>query len=140
MFKKILVAFDGSDGSKKALKKAIELAAGFQAEFHAISVEEDLPQYVATIGEFEEVKLQKDAFFEKINREAVEQATACGATLTPHVVAGHEVESIVTFCKEGKFDLLIVGFMGHSRIFERVWGSTSQTLTRLAPCSVLVVK
>jgi nucleotide-binding universal stress UspA family protein len=37
-------------------------------------------------------------------------------------------------------DLLVVGFMGHSRIFERVWGSTSQTLTRLAPCSVLVAK
>ncbi|MCS6860420.1 MAG: universal stress protein [Abditibacteriales bacterium] len=55
-------------------------------------------------------------------------------------VAGHEVESIVNFCKEGDFDLLIIGFMGHSRIFERVWGSISQTLTRLAPCSVLVVK
>ena len=33
-----------------------------------------------------------------------------------------------------------LGFMGHSRIFERVWGSTSQNLTRLAPCSVLVAK
>lgn len=140
MFKKVLVAYDGSDGSKRALTKAIELAASFQAEFHSISVEEDLPQYVATIGEFEEVKRQKDIFFEKINQEAVEQAKASGADLTAHVVAGHEVESIVTFCKEGGFDLLIVGFMGHSRIFERVWGSTSQTLTRLAPCSVLIVK
>ena len=46
----------------------------------------------------------------------------------------------IRFCQEGGFDLLVIGFMGHSRIFERVWGSTSQTLTRLAPCSVLVVK
>lgn len=56
------------------------------------------------------------------------------------MVAGHEVESIATFCKEGGFDLLVIGFMGHSRIFERIWGSTSQTVTRVAPCSVLVVK
>jgi len=33
-----------------------------------------------------------------------------------------------------------VGFMGHSRIYERIWGSTSQSLTRLSPCSVLVAK
>jgi len=50
------------------------------------------------------------------------------------------VETIVRFCQEGGFDLLVVGFMGHSRIFERIWGSTSQNLTRLAPCSVLVAK
>jgi len=56
------------------------------------------------------------------------------------VLVGHEVETIINFCKEGDYDLLVIGFMGHSRIFERVWGSTSQNLTRLAPCSVLVVK
>ena len=140
MFKKILIAYDGSEGSNKALKKAIELVACFDAEFHSISVEEDLPQYVATIGEFEEVKSQKDAYFQQLNHEAVELAKAGGARLQPHIVAGHEVETIVSFCEEGEFDLLIVGFMGHSRIFERVWGSTSQTLTRLVGCSVLVVK
>jgi Kef-type K+ transport system membrane component KefB len=83
---------------------------------------------------------QKDAFFEELNRETVEQAKRSGVRLIPHIVAGHEVESIVSFCEEGCFDLLVVGFMGHSRIFDRVWGSTSQTLTRLAPCAVLVVK
>jgi nucleotide-binding universal stress UspA family protein len=140
MYKKMLVAYDGSAGARKALATAIELAARCGAELHSISVEEDLPHYVATVGEFEEVKRQKDAFFEQLNNEAAAQAQAAGVTLTAHVVAGHEVESIVNFCQAGGFDLLIIGFMGHSRIFERVWGSTSQTLTRLAPCSVLVVK
>ena len=140
MFRKILLANDGSEGARKALQAAIELTARYGAELHSISVEEDLPRYVATVGEFEEVKRQKDAYFEQLNNEALAQAQAIGVTLTPHVVAGHEVESIVNFCKEGGFDLLVVGFMGHSRIFERIWGSTSQTLTRIAPCSVLVVK
>jgi nucleotide-binding universal stress UspA family protein len=46
----------------------------------------------------------------------------------------------VSLCKEGGFDLLVIGFMGHSAVFGRIWGSTSQNLTRLSPCSVLVVK
>ena len=140
MFKKILVALDGSEGSFKALKAGIELAACCGAELHSISIEEDLPQYVATVGEFEEVKEQKDAFFEKINAEAKALAKSRGVTLITHVAAGHEVQGIVEFCADNGFDMLVVGFMGHSRIFERVWGSTSQTLTRLAPCSVLVAK
>ena len=140
MFKKLLVALDGSEGSFKALKAGIEVAACCGAELHSISIEEDLPQYVATVGEFEEVKEQKDAFFEKINAEAKALAKSRGVTLTPHVMAGHEVQGIVEFCADGGFDMLVVGFMGHSRIFERVWGSTSQSLTRLAPCSVLVAK
>jgi len=53
---------------------------------------------------------------------------------------GHEVETIVTFAKDHGFDLLVIGFMGHSKIFGRIWGSTSQNLTKLSPCTVLVVK
>jgi nucleotide-binding universal stress UspA family protein len=139
-FRKILVAYDGSEHARKALETAIQLAAVTGAELHSISVEEDLPKYVATVGEFEEVKRQRDAYFEQLTSEAKAMAWMHGVRLHTHVKAGHEVETIVRFCQEGDFDLLVIGFMGHSRIFERVWGSTSQSLTRLAPCSVLVVK
>ena len=44
------------------------------------------------------------------------------------------------YAKEGEFDLLVIGFMGHSKIFGRVWGSTSQNITKLSPCTVVVVK
>ena len=53
---------------------------------------------------------------------------------------GHEVETIVTTAREGKFDLLVIGHHGHSRIFERTMGSTAQSFVRLAPCPVLVAK
>ncbi len=139
-FRKILVAYDGSEHARKALELAIRLAAVMGAELHSISVEEDLPKYVATVGEFEEVKRRRDAYFEQLTNEAKTLAWMHGVELQTHVKAGHEVETIVRFCQEGGFDLLVIGFMGHSRIFERVWGSTSQSLTRLAPCSVLVVK
>jgi nucleotide-binding universal stress UspA family protein len=140
VFKKILVAFDGSEGSRKALKKAIELAFCFEAELHSVSVEVDLPHYVATVGEFEEVKRQKDAYFDELNREAQQLAKVGGTDLIPHVLAGHAVDAITEFCKEGGFDLIVVGFTGHGRIYERIWGGTSRNLARFAPCSVIIVK
>lgn len=140
MYKKILVAFDGSLGSRKALKRAVSMATCFGAELHSISVEVDLPQYVATVGEFEEVKAQKDAYFEQLNQEATELAGDHGIVLTPHVVAGHAVDCIARFCEEGDFDLLVTGFTGHSRIYERIWGGISRNLARFSPCSVLIEK
>lgn len=140
MFRKILVAFDGSDGSRKALKKAIELAQCSGAELHTISVEVDLPHYVATIGEFEEVKMQKDAYFDTLNREAEDLARASGINLIPHVAVGHAVDNITKFCEEGGFDVVIVGFTGHGRIYERIWGGTSRNIARFAPCTVIIVK
>jgi nucleotide-binding universal stress UspA family protein len=43
------------------------------------------------------------------------------------------VETIVQFLKDRGFDLLVIGFMGHSRVFDRIWGGTSQNLAWLAP-------
>jgi nucleotide-binding universal stress UspA family protein len=140
MFRKILVANDGSAGARRALEAAADVAACYGAELHSISVEEDLPKYAATIDEVDAVKEQRNHYFEQVNAAAHMIVAEHNASLETHVLAGHEVETIITFCKEGGFDLLVVGFMGHSRIYERIWGSTSQTLTRLGPCSVLVVK
>lgn len=140
MFKKILVAFDGSQGAVKALDKAVELAVSFQAELHSISVEVDLPRYAATVGEFDEVKREKDAYFGELNREAMQRALEKGVKLVPHVVTGHAVDSVVGLCKEGCFDLVVAGFTGHSRVFERIWGGTSRNIARFAPCTVMIVK
>jgi nucleotide-binding universal stress UspA family protein len=140
MFSKILVANDGSAGAHRAVEVAADIAAHFGAQLHSISVQEGLPHYAATIDEVNAVKEKENHYFDQVNREAQAVTTARGVVLEPHVMPGHEVQTIIEFCKEGGFDLLVVGFMGHSRIFERIWGSTSQTLTRLAPCSVLVAK
>lgn len=140
MFEKILVAYDGSGGARAALRVAIELAARLEAELHSISVEETLPHYAATIGEVQEAKERIDAHFRTLTKEARDQALLAGVDLQPAVRQGHEVESIVTYAREGGFDLLVAGYHGHSRIFERVMGSTAQSLVRLSPCSVLLAK
>jgi len=140
MFKKILVANDGSEGAKKALKTAIDLAKKYNAELHSISVEEGVPHYAATIGEVDEFKKEANSYFQKINDEAKEEVKKAGIDLHIKVQAGHEVETIVNYAKKENFDLLVIGFMGHSKIFGRVWGSTSQNITKLSPCTVVVVK
>jgi nucleotide-binding universal stress UspA family protein len=139
-FSKILIANDGPEGAKKALRVAIEMAKRFDAEIHSISIEEDLPHYAAIVGEVIEVKHERNFYFDKVNQDAIEFAAKEVVTLHTKVVAGHEVEKVFHYLNEGKFDFLVIGFMGHSKIFGRIWGSTSQTLTRLAPCTVMVVK
>lgn len=140
MFRKILVANDGSEGAKKALLKAVDLAKRYEAELHQICVEEKLPHYAAAVGEVVEAKQEAADYFRQVTREAESAAQAQGVRLTSHVVPGHEVETVVTFAKDQGMDLLVIGFMGHSKIFGRIWGSTSQNLTKLSPCTVLVVK
>ena len=56
------------------------------------------------------------------------------------VVVGHEIKTIVELIKEQGFDLLVIGFMGRSALYDRVMGSTCQGLVRLAGCAVLVVR
>jgi len=140
MFKKILVGNDGSEGAKKALKAGIDIAKHYGAELHSISVEEDLPHYAATVGEVLEAKAEKNGYFARLNQEAREMAVREGVSLHTHVIAGHEVQTIVDYVREHHFDLVVIGFMGHSKIYDRVWGSTSQNITRLVPCTVMVVK
>jgi nucleotide-binding universal stress UspA family protein len=140
VYRKILVAYDGSPGARRALQSAVQLADQSDAELHCICVEEKLPYYAATIGEVEEAKAERDAYFEKLVQEARQMAWDHGVELHSRVIPGHEVETIITAAREGKFDLLVVGFVGHSNVFGRVMGGTTQNLSRLSPCSVLIVK
>jgi len=100
MFKKILIANDGSEGARKALTAAIQLATTCSAERHSISVEEDLPQYVATGGEFEEMKAQRNGFFEGLNAEAAAEAAAADVKLSPTWSPATKSSPLPPFCKE----------------------------------------
>ena len=140
MFKRILIANDGSEGAKKALHAALALAKTFGAEIQSISIKERPSHYAETVGEVMEEQEEAERFFARVNAEAVAMAAQDGVDLKCTVLPGHEVETIVRFARDGCFDLLVVGFMGHSRAFGRIWGGTSQNLAKTSPCSVLVVK
>jgi len=140
MFRRIVVANDGSEGGRKAFTAALNLAAEYGAELHMISVVEVHSHFASTMGEVMEESEEETKLYAQVKEEAARQAAERNVPFTAKVVTGHEVESIIRMAREGSYDLLVVGFMGHSKVFGRIWGGTSQNLTKLAPCSVLVVK
>ena len=139
MYSKILVANDGSPGGLKALDAAIELARQVSAELHMVTVEE-LPCFPASIDEVAEEKNEANHRFAPVIAAAAARAGAAGVKIESHLVPGHVAEAIVGLVKDRGFDLLVVGFMGHSQLYERIIGGTTDRLVRLAPCAVLVVK
>ena len=139
MFRKILVANDGSPGAQAALSAAIDLALECGGELHMICIEE-IPRFAATIDEIEEEKEEAGLRFTAVIKRAKELAGQKGVSLETHLLAGHPVPSIVEFLRAGTFDLLVVGFMGHSAIYNRLIGSTTDRLVDHAPCAVLVIK
>jgi nucleotide-binding universal stress UspA family protein len=139
MYRKILAANDGSPGGLKALGAAIELARQVSAELHMVTVEE-LPRFPASIDEVAEEKNEANHRFAPVIAAAKARTSAAGMKIETHLVPGHVAEAIVGLVKDRGFDLLVVGFMGHSQLYERIIGGTTDRLVRLAPCAVLVVK
>jgi nucleotide-binding universal stress UspA family protein len=139
MYRKILVANDGSPGASRALGAALTLAKQDRAALHMVTVEE-LPWFPASIDEVEEEKSEANHRLAPMLEAAQAQAQAAGVTIETHLLPGHAVQAIAALIKEQHFDLLVVGFMGHTRLYEQIIGSTTERLVRLAPCSVLVVK
>ena len=139
MYSRILVANDGSPGGQKALSGAIELARKLSAELHMVTVEE-LPRFPASIDEIAEEKDEANHRFAPVINAANAEAKGAGAAIETHLVPGHVAEGVIGLIKQLKADLLVVGFMGHSQLYERIIGGTTDRLVRLAPCAVLVVK
>ena len=140
MFEKILVAHDGSDGAQRAFETALELSARLNADLYMVSVEENLPHYAQTVAEVDGEKEKADELFGEISAQCRRRAMRRGKSLLTSIIAGHGAKPIVEFTRQGGFDLLVVGYQGHSMIYDHIWGGKAQNVARLAPCSVLVVK
>jgi nucleotide-binding universal stress UspA family protein len=139
MYSRILIANDGSPGAQKALAAAVLLARRFKAELHMVCVAE-LPSLPVTVDEVVEEKREANHRIGKIVAAARSQARAQRVALEVHLATGHAVPRIVELVESGRFDLLVIGFMGHSALYSRLIGSTTDRVVELAPCSVLVVK
>jgi nucleotide-binding universal stress UspA family protein len=138
MFHKILLAYDGSTGAKKALDIAIELARESHAELWALGVEEHLPHFTATVSEIEAEKEFANHSFQQCFSAAHLHALQAGVELKTVIRAGHVARTILDYAKEGRFDLLILGRSGHSGVWERFLGTTAEKVSQHAPCHVLL--
>lgn len=138
-FARIVVAIDGSQGAGRALSTTLELARLTGATVTALTVEGPLPVYAATIGEVDEVKRQKDRFFETVAADARDEAARVGVPIDVEVRAGHAAELITSFAAEHAADLVVVGHKGHF-LQDYVLGSTADRVAHHAPCPVMIVK
>lgn len=149
MFRRLLVAFDGSPDSRRALACGIEMAKKMGAEIHAITVEEDLPAY-ATIGSIPEAPMspeiieaiedQRTAYYRALRDEAQRIAIEAGVSLQAEIQQGNEVETIIAQAKNVDADLLVIGYHKHTMMRDRFLGSTAHALAVETPCSLLAVR
>ena len=139
MFKKILLAYDGSDGSKLALDKAAELVKAAQAEFHLLAVGR-IPEYAETVSEVEEAKEQANSFYSKVTDEATSILKQRGLIPTSHIEFGKPGDVILRMAEDLKVELVILGTNLHSALRRRFLGATVDKVVDHAHCSVLVVR
>lgn len=140
MFKKILLAYDGSPGAGQALAAGIELATVHGADLVALAVQERLPRFSGTIDEVQEEKEFANQQYSRLLDGAQAQARASGVKLRTLMRPGHPAQTIVEVAKEGKFDVILVGHSGLSGVWAAFLGTTAEKVSRHAPCSVLIVR
>ena len=140
MHEVIVVGVDGSAGGYAAVAEAAELAKRFGAKLIALSVEEGLPRFPATVGEVDDFKEEKDRYFDEVRRVAARIAGEHGASIRHEVRIGGAADHIIRFAEEVKADLVVLGYKGHSRIAQLVIGTTAQKVNAYSKASVLIVK
>jgi nucleotide-binding universal stress UspA family protein len=140
MYRRILVGLDGSEGSRRALDCALDLAELTGAALHALSVEEHLPAFAGTVGEVQDAQRFANQYFRGIHEEAAALAARRGRALTHEIVPGHVAQTLMRVAREGGFDLIILGHAGHSALAHLFLGSTADRVVEHAQCAVLIVR
>ena len=140
VIEQILVAHDGSDSASKAFDCAVELTARLGARLRMICVEKDIPRHAEVIDELREEKDRADSYFGQLAEHCRTRAAMHSVDLETVIVPGHAVKIIGDFVQQNSIDVLVIGFTGHSRIYEHLWGGTAHNPTSSARCNVLVVK
>ena len=135
-FHNILIGYDGSEESKKALDLALAIANTMDAKLTVMSVTRPpepaiLPELHAVIDESQEGcagELRKIS--ETARRSGIGVKTICAV--------GHPAEQIVRRADEDRVDLIILGRRGTGTFAKLVLGSVSEQVLKYASCPVLV--
>jgi nucleotide-binding universal stress UspA family protein len=140
MFERIIVAYDDSEGARRALTAALALARVSPAEVTAVAVEAHLPHYGATVGEVEDERTVEQQECIRWLRRAQAVAGEQGVRLDTEIRAGHPAQELVRAADAHQSDLIVLGHSGHSAIWGRLLGGTTEKVSRHAHCSVLIVR
>ena len=147
LFEKVLVPLDGSESSKLALEKAIQIAKKVGGQITLIHVYKVVSFALTTLQRHKYGEEMRDSYVQALKdygndvlMEGKKKAEAEGVQTETLLVEGHVVEEILKAEREGDFSLIVIGSRGLSNIKELLMGSVSEGVTRNAPCPVLVVR
>lgn len=142
---RILVAFDGSDHSKKAVELGVDLALKWKAELYLIHVLEEtkLPKGFEEYAKAEDVSPL--SYFDHVNDQfllpAEKRAKAAGIRKVERIpLRGDPADEILKFAQDHKADLIILGSRGLGRFSRAFLGGVSTKVLNYANCTCITVK
>ena len=149
LFKRILVALDGSPLSWQAFNAGVQLAQLLHATLQTVSVIEGrtAPTPPAT-GALPALASPAEgaafwdwsAYVHKIQALATAQAHLVGHTVETITAEGAVNSTLTTIAREQHSDVLILGATGHEHPWSEVIGGTARKVANEAPCAVLLVR
>jgi len=134
---RILVATDGSEYSRKAVSKALDLAQYYRAILTVVSVLEISPHIYAVAPEFTEEKIK---LHQKYVAEVKELAAARGILAEGYEESECADEVINDIARKQNIDLIVLGSHGRTGLKRLLMGSVTESVIAHASCPVLVVK
>ncbi|MDI3298293.1 MAG: universal stress protein [Bacillota bacterium] len=144
---KILVAFDGSEPARRAMRFATALARQLEgSEVEVLYVAEDFrvtsyagDQYLDP-ATWERLERDMVEHGRKMVEEAAQIAEEAGVEVTTQVRPGNPAAEIVAEAQRRRADLIVMGTRGLNALGEIVLGSVSVRVMRQASCPVTVVR
>jgi nucleotide-binding universal stress UspA family protein len=142
VFKSILVGYDGSDNSARALDRAIELAKQSDAKLRVAVVLDNL-RYSSypRPGLYRAFNEEATLNAKKLAGSARDRARAAGLEEAVSVdEQGQPADRLLSLAMEYESDLIVVGRRGITCLKRFFMGSVSRAVVNYATCDVLVVR
>jgi len=144
-FRKIVVAYDGSEYSTRAVGVAAGLAAKFSSELVVVHVFSSpvIPYSVAgaPVPNYAELEKVAEEGARSVLARGVQVAKDNGVVARAELLEGSStVQAMTEFTASEKADLLVVGTRGMTGFKKLILGSVSSGLVSHASSSVLVVR
>jgi nucleotide-binding universal stress UspA family protein len=149
-FQRILVAVDGSEGSRKASEVAVDLAEKFNAQLYALHAFRGYPEYMTMFPSAPspsgEAMQAYEAYARKAALEVVGRTVSMAekrgvkAKAKTTETIGSAVEAITDYAIAEKIDLIVMGTRGMGGFKKMLLGSVSSGVVAHAHCTVLVVR
>ena len=140
MYQNILVAYDGSEGSVKALKSAILIGKALQSRIIALWVGGYRAYYHETVAEVDEENKAIDSFSSKLRKNLNAISHTEGIEIDYAHLQGNPAKLLVKYAEENNVSLIVLGCNGHSGLWGNDLGHVTDKVSENAKCNVLIIR